>query len=234
MLVSAGSISRHATSPSASRRSSASSVVERHHRASSARRRPAGPSPRAGARPCRRRARPGSRRRCRGSTSPSPRSWAGRSAAGRTAARTGWRRSPTSRTASAAARTGGPSSLGHPDRVLRRQHRGDARSARAPRAASATCGQRVPGHRAGVAEAQVDVLDAVDVGEPSARRRCRRRPGTRPASGSSTASVRRPAARPRPARRARPSAGASSTNRRSSVSMSWASRSRSMAGAVTA
>ena len=51
----------------------------------------------------------------------------------------------------------------------------------------------MPGHRAGVAEAQVDVLDPVDVGEPRALADSTKT-GNDPASASSTASVRRPAA----------------------------------------
>ena len=50
---------------------------------------------------------------------------------------------------------------------------------------------RVAGHRAGVAEAEVDVLVAVDVAEPRARTPRRRTPGRRPPSRSSSASGRR-------------------------------------------
>ena len=68
--------------------------------------------------------------------------------------------------------------------------------------------RRVAGHRAGVAEAQVDVLDGRRR-RGSARPRPRpRRPGSRPASGSSSASARRRAACASPAPPARASVGA--------------------------
>ena len=61
---------------------------------------------------------------------------------------------------------GQPSATG--DRVLGRQH--ERRPACAPgRQTARRSGRRVPGHRAGVAEAQVDVLVSVDVGEAGAR-----------------------------------------------------------------
>ncbi len=57
--------------------------------------------------------------------------------------------------------------LAHPQRVLARKHQRDpARGLLGDRTHDRL--GRVPGHRAGVAEAEVDVLDAVDVAEASA------------------------------------------------------------------
>ena len=83
---------------------------------------------------------------------------------------------------------------GHPERVLRRQHRGDA----AP-GLGGDGGDRplrgVPGHGAGVAEAEVDVLVPVDAGEPGAVRlghvgRERARPARHPVHGDAVEHVR--------------------------------------------
>ena len=55
-------------------------------------------------------------------------------------------------------------------RVLGRQHQRDARAAACSAITATVAGGRVPGHRAGVAEAEVDVLVAVDVDDARARR----------------------------------------------------------------
>ena len=97
--------------------------------------------------------------------------------------------------------------LADPQRVLARQHQRDAaRRLRRDRAQRRL--GRVAGHRAGVAEAEVDVLVPVDVGEARALRPRPRTPGSRRASAPSSASARRRAASASPARRARGSAGA--------------------------
>ena len=88
---------------------------------------------------------------------------------------------------------------GDPGGVRRGQHRGDpALGALAHRLGHRR--QAVAGHRAGVAEAQVDEVDAVDVGEAAARGRLDEQRERARATGSSTASGRPPAgARPPPA-----------------------------------
>ena len=204
-------------------------IVEGDDRGGLARRRPAGPAGPVAARRGRRRASRRSRRPCRGSTSPSPRSAAARSGAGRSAARTGWRRSPSSRTATAAARTGGsapaPTQIASSDgSMVVMPGRARARDRLGHR------GQRVPGHRAGVAEAEVDVLDAVDVGQAGARTPSPRRAGTTPPTASSTASGRRPAGSRRLASGSSAERGWVSTNRRSSSARRAARRSRSIMG----
>ena len=118
--------------------------------------------------------------------------------------------------------------LGHPDRVLRRQHRGDALGG-ALGDGGRDLRQRVAGHRAGVAQAQVDVLDAVDVREP--------RPGGRvhehrERAGPPRHPRHRYAGQQRPGARSASAAerGWVSTKRRSSVSRSVVRRSRSIRG----
>ena len=85
----------------------------------------------------------------------------------------------------------------------------------------------MPGHRTGVAEAEVDVLVAVDVAESRPLRGSPRTRGTGSPTRSSTASAHPRAGRRARARTARASADGPPTKRRSSASVRLASRSRS-------
>ena len=232
MFVSAGSASTHATSPPASARRERVDVVERRPRPWSPPGRPAVRAIRGGARRGRRR-RGRTQRLVDGAVvAPvehedlAPAGGVPGEAQGEAVGVRGAERELPRRQAEA------PGQLaGDPRRVGRRQHRRDAPGRRRSATAAVTAGTRVAAHRPGVAEAQVDVLEAVDVREPPARAG-RRTAGRHRASGASRPSARPPAGARRPRRPASPIAGGDAGSR--PRSRAWSSARRDRRGSASA